>query len=273
MTTIAATADVEMLKARLKSIWMAGDYDQFSRYLEAGAREFYQRLPLGPGMRLLDVACGSGQLALMAAKDGLDVTGVDIATNLVERARSRARAAGLHARFEEADAEVLPFADAQFDVVTSLIGAMFAPRPDLVAAELLRVCNPGGTIAMANWTPQGFVGQMFKAVSKFIAPSGMPSPVLWGDETTVRQRFDHVLSDLRLVRRHYTFSYAFPPAAVVELFRLYYGPIHQAFAALDAGGRDALRAELEALWAAHNRAEIDRTIVHAEYLEVVGTRA
>ena len=137
MTTIAATADVEMLKARLKSIWMAGDYDQFSRYLEAGAREFYDRLPLRPGMRLLDVACGSGQLALMAAKDGLDVTGVDIATNLVERARSRARTAGLRVRFEEADAEALPFPDAQFDVVTSLIGAMFAPRPDLVAAELL----------------------------------------------------------------------------------------------------------------------------------------
>ena len=134
----------------------------------------------------------------MAAKDGLEVTGVDIATNLVERARARAKAAGLRARFEEADAEVLPFADAQFDVVTSLIGAMFAPRPDLVAAELLRVCKPGGIIAMANWTPQGFVGQLFKAVSKFIAPSGMPSPVLWGDEATVRERLGQGLSDLRL---------------------------------------------------------------------------
>jgi SAM-dependent methyltransferase len=180
---------------------------------------------------------------------------------------------GLHVRFEEADAEALPFDDEDFDVVTSLIGAMFAPRPDIVAAEMLRVCKPGGVIAMANWTPQGFVGQMFKAVSKFIAPSGMPSPVLWGDEPTVRERFGLGLSDLRLIRRHYAFTYDFPPVAVVELFRRYYGPINQAFAALDGDGRDHLRAELEALWAAHNRAGLDRTTVYGEYLEVVGIRA
>jgi SAM-dependent methyltransferase len=274
MATITAiTPDVERLKGRLKAIWMAGDYDRFSRYLEVGARDFYERLPVLPGSKLLDVACGSGQLALMAAKDGLNVTGVDIASNLVERARLRARAAGLRVRFEEADAEALPFADAQFDAVTSLIGAMFAPRPDLVAAELLRVCKPGGLIAMANWTPQGFVGHMFKAVSKFIAPSGMPSPVLWGDETTVRERLGQGLLELRLTRRQYTFMYEFSPAAVVELFKLYYGPINRAFEALDAAGRDRLRGELEGLWAAHNRAGIDRTTVYAEYLEVIGIRA
>lgn len=273
MTISVLAPDLEQLKSRLKSIWMAGDYDRFSRYMEAGAREFYQRLPLMPGGRLLDVACGSGQLALMAARDGLDVTGVDIAGNLVECARSRARDMGLRVRFEEADAEALPFGDEGFDVVTSLIGAMFAPRPDIVAAELLRVCKPGGVIAMANWTPQGFVGQMFEAVSKFIVPSGMPSPVLWGDETTVRERFGLRLSDLRLVRHHYAFRYDFPPVAVVELFRRYYGPINQAFAALDGEGRDHLRAELEALWAVHNRAGLDRTTVYAEYLEVIGIRA
>jgi SAM-dependent methyltransferase len=272
MTTSLIIADIEQLKTRLKTIWMAGDYDRFSRYLEVSAREFYERLPLLSGSKLLDVACGSGQLALMAAKDGLHVTGVDIAGNLVERARSRAKAAKLEIRFEEADAESLPFADEEFDAVTSLIGAMFAPRPDLVASELLRVCRPNGVIAMANWTPQGFVGQMFKAVAKFIAPSGMPSPVLWGDESTVRERLGKGLSDLRMVRRHYTFSYAFPPAAVVELFRLYYGPIHHAFAALDADGRNQLRGELEALWMAHNHADVTSTTVFAEYLEVIGIR-
>lgn len=273
MTISAITPEVEQLKRRLKTIWMAGDYDRFSRYLEGGAREFYERLPVIPGGTLLDVACGSGQLALMAAKDGWSVTGVDIASNLVERARFRAETQGLSIRFEEADAEALPFADGQFDVVTSLIGAMFAPRPDLVAAELLRVCKPGGVIAIANWTPQGFVGQMFKAVSHFIAPSGMPSPVLWGDETTVRERLGRGLSDLRLVRRHYPFTYDFSPAVVVELFRLYYGPINQAFAVLNQEGRDSLRRELEALWVAHNRAGIDTTSVQAEYLEVIGIRA
>jgi ubiquinone/menaquinone biosynthesis C-methylase UbiE len=273
MTTSVITADIERLKTRLRTIWMAGDYDRFSRYLEAGAREFYERLPLLPGGKLLDVACGSGQLALMAAKDGMHVTGVDIAGNLIERARARAKAAKLEIRFEEADAETLPFADEEFDAVISLIGAMFAPRPDLVAAELLRVCRPGGIIAMANWTPHGFVGQMFKAVAKFIAPSGMPSPVLWGDESTVHARLGKGLSDLRMVRRQYSFSYSFPPAAVVELFRLYYGPIHQAFTALDADGQDALRGELEALWMAHNQADVTSTTVFAEYLEVIGIRA
>ncbi len=273
MTITALSPDVESMKTRLKTIWMAGDYDRFSRYMENGAREFYERLQVAPGCRLLDVGCGSGQLALIAAKDGLEVTGVDIASNWVERARARAHAEGVHARFEEADAEALPFEEASFDIVASLIGAMFAPRPDLVARELLRVCVPGGTLAMANWTPQGFVGQMFKAVSKFIAPSGMPSPVLWGDETTVRERLGQGLSGLHLVRRHYTFSYPFPPSEVVELFRLYYGPINQAFASLDGTGQEQLRQELEVLWSSHNRAGMDCTTVQAEYLEVIGVRA
>ncbi|MFO0700161.1 MAG: class I SAM-dependent methyltransferase, partial [Nitrospira sp.] len=179
---------------------------------------------------------------------------------------------GLSAHFEEADAEALPFDDASFDVVTSLIGAMFAPRPQLVAQELLRVCVPGGTIAMANWTPQGFIGQMFKAVSKFVAPSGMPSPVLWGDEATVGERLGHGLSQLSLTRRQYLFSYPFPPAEVVEFFRRYYGPTNRAFASLDAEGQTRLRQELETLWAAHNRAGADCTTVFAEYIEVIGIR-
>jgi SAM-dependent methyltransferase len=273
MSTSAISPEAESVKTRLRHIWMAGDYDRFSRYMESSARDFYERLNVAPGCRLLDVGCGSGQLALIAAKDGLDVTGVDIASNLVERARARAQAEGLGARFEEADAEMLPFEDGSFDVVASLIGAMFAPRPDLVANELLRVCTPGGTIAMANWTPQGFVGQMFKTVSTFIAPSGMPSPVLWGDETTVRERLGKGLSDLNLVRRHYTFSYPFPPSEVVEFFRLYYGPTNQAFASLDVDSRERLHRELEVLWSAHNRTGTECTTVLAEYLEVIGIRA
>ena len=271
--TSATMGEMNSIKARLKSIWTAGDYDRFSRYLEGGAREFYERLNIAPGSQLLDVACGSGQLALIAAKDGIEVTGVDIAGNLVERARARAQAEGLNVRFEEADAEALPFEDARFDVVVSLIGAMFAPRPDRVAKELLRVCTPGGTIAMANWTPQGFIGQMFKAVSKFIAPSGMPAPVLWGEEAMVRERLSVGLSELNLTRRQYLFSYPFPPSEVVEFFRLYYGPTNRAFASLDAEGQAQLRQVLETLWAAHNRAGADCTMVFGEYLKVIGIRA
>lgn len=271
--TSATIGEMDNIKARLKSIWTAGDYDRFSRFMEGGAREFYERLNIAPGCKLLDVACGSGQLALMAAKDGLEVTGVDIASNLVQRAQVRAQAEGLRARFEEADAEALPFDDASFDMVVSLIGAMFAPRPDHVAKELLRVCAPGGTIAMANWTPQGFVGQMFKCVAKFIAPSGMPSPTLWGDEATVRERLGHGLADLGLVSRQYLFDYPFPPSEVVEFFREYYGPTNRAFAALDAEGQTQLRHELETLWTLHNRAAAGCTTVFAEYLEVIGIRA
>jgi SAM-dependent methyltransferase len=273
MEATAVSPEFVDLKTRLKKTWMAGDYDRFSRYMENGARDFYERLDAGPGAHFLDVACGSGQLALVAAREGLEVTGVDIARNLLERARDRARAEDLSVRFEEADAEALPFEDASFDVVASLIGAMFAPRPDLVAQELLRVCSPGGTIAMANWTPQGFVGQMFKAVSKFIAPSGMPGPVLWGDEDTVRERLGEGLSDLSLIRRNYTLSYPFPPSEVVEFFARYYGPTTQAFASLDAVSGESLRRELEALWTSHNRAGAESTTVFAEYLEVIGARA
>jgi SAM-dependent methyltransferase len=272
MSLTAFAPEVGTLKARLKHMWMAGDYDRFSRYLEPSAREFYERLEVPPGCRVLDVACGSGQIALIAAKAGADVTGVDIASNLIERARARAEAAGLRARFDEGDAEALPYEDASFDVVVSVVGAMFAPRPEVVAKEFLRVCRPGGTIAMANWTPQGFIGRMFKTVAAFIAPSGMPSPVLWGDETTVHQRLGHGLSSLDMTRRRYAFQYPFPPAEVVEFFRLYYGPTNHAFASLDAEGQSRLRRELEALWSSHNEAGTGGTAVYGEYLEVIGIR-
>lgn len=209
MSTTANAMEIESLKTRLKATWSAGDYDRFSRYMEQGARIFYEQLDIQPGCRLLDVACGSGQLALWAARDGVEVTGVDIAPNLVQRAQARAQAEGLNARFLEGDAEALPFENGSFDVVTSLIGAMFAPRPELVAQELLRVCSPGGTIAMGNWTPEGFVGQMFRTFAKFIAPSGMPAPVLWGDEKVVRERLGSGVSDLRMTRRQYYFDYPF----------------------------------------------------------------
>src|SRR5262249_9722621 len=174
--------------------------------------------------------------------------------------------------FEEGDAESLSYEDAQFDAVISLLGAMFAPRPDLVAAELTRVCRPGGLIAMANWTPGGFVGQMFKTISRHIAPSGMPSPVLWGDEATVRNRLREGIADLKCTPHIYHFDYPFPPAQVVEFYRANYGPISRAFASLDLNGQEKLRDEMVRLWSAHNKAVDDTTQVDAEYLEVVATR-
>jgi ubiquinone/menaquinone biosynthesis C-methylase UbiE len=268
-----ANKEVDELKTRLKATWMTGDYDLFSRFLEKDAEQFFRRLGVAPGARLLDVGCGAGQIALIAARAGAKVTGCDIATNWIEKARARAAAEKLEVTFEEGDAESLPYGDAQFDAVVSLVGAMFAPRPDLVAAELTRVCRPGGMIAMANWTPGGFIGQMFKTIAMHIAPSGMPSPVLWGDEATVRDRLRKGIADLKLTLRVYHFDYPFSPDKVVEFFRTNYGPMTRAFASLDSNGQAQLRSELVNLWSAQNTAVGDNTHVDAEYLEVIATRA
>jgi len=271
--TTTAVADFGALKARLKATWMAGNYDYFSRFMERSAIEFADRIGVKKGAEWLDVACGSGQLALVAARRGARVTGVDIATNSIEAATGRATAEGLDARFDEGDAEALPYADASFDIVATIFGAMFAPRPDLVASELLRVCRPGGTIAMANWTKEGFVGKMFGAIARYMPPPPVPSPVLWGNEDVVRERLGAGVSTLRLTRVTYQFDYPFSPADTVEFFRQYYGPATRAFAALGESEQGSLRAELTDLWASHNQAsEGDRTRVDAEYLEVIGTR-
>ena len=261
------------LKARLKKTWMTGDYDLFSRYMEKDAEEFFLRHGIKPGTRVLDVGCGAGQLALIAARAGAEVVGCDIATNWVEKAQARATAEGLTVKFEEGDAESLPYGNGEFDAVVSLIGAMFAPRPERVAAELTRVCRPGGIIAMGNWTPAGFVGQMFKTIARHIAPSGMPSPVLWGDETTVRERLREGIAGVKFELGVYHFEYPFPPAGVVEFFRMHYGPMTRAFDSLDLNGQEKLRTELVNLWSTHNKAVGDTTQVDAEYLIVVATRA
>jgi SAM-dependent methyltransferase len=252
---------------------MSGDYGHFATYLEPGALEFLAGIPIPSGARLLDVACGAGQTALPLARAGVNVTGVDIATNLIEQARSRAQAEGLSVRFEEADAEMLPFEDASFDIVFSLIGAMFAPRPELVAAEFKRVCKPGGTIVMGNWTPGGFIGQMFKVLGQHVPPPAlMAPPPKWGDEEVVRERFREGIAELSLQKRLYPFDYPFSPAEVVEFFRLYYGPVHKGFAALDVEKQAALRRDLEQLWSDHNTASDGTTFLEAEYLEVIAVR-
>lgn len=267
------TPEMEALKSRLKATWMSGDYGHFATYLEAGAMEFLSRIRIEPGARILDVACGAGQTAIPMARAGAKVTGVDIATNLIEQARARVQAENLDARFEEGDAEMLPYPDGSFDIVLSLIGAMFAPRPELVAAELKRVCRPGGRIVMGNWTPTGFVGQMFRIHGKYVPPPTiMPPPVKWGDEEAIRERLEDGTSHLKLSRRMYPFRYPFPPAQVVEFFRTHYGPSYKAFGALDAEKQSALRAELEQLWTEHNTATDGTTSIEAEYLEVVAIR-
>ena len=273
-TPLTMAPEMSALKTRLKTTWEAGDYGVFATYLEKGALEFFERLNIPPGARLLDVACGAGQLTLPAARKGIAVTGLDLAANLVAQARARAAAEGLDVQVDEGDAENLPYAGASFDVVMSLIGSMFAPRPELVASEMLRVCKPGGQIIMGNWTPEGHIGQMFKVIGTHVPPPAIfRSPLLWGQEATVRERFGAGVSDLRITRHYYPFEYPFAPAKVVDFFIEYYGPTNRASASLNDEGRAALHRDLTALWTQNNVATDGTTVVRAEYLEVVGRKS
>ena len=268
-----AAPEMDALKSRLATTWSSGDYGAVASYLESSAEEFLARFPIEEGTHVLDVACGSGQAALPAARAGAHVTGVDIAPQSLEQARARASSEGLRIQFDEGDAELLPYEDGSFDLVISLIGAMFAPRPERVAAELVRVCRPAGRIVMGNWTPEGFIGLFLKSVGQHVPPPPlMPSPLMWGEEAVVRERLSDGIKDLRLTRRIYPFRYPFAPSAVVEHYLNSYGPTERAYAALGPSGRGALRADLEELWMTHNRATDGTTYVEAEILEVVAVR-
>jgi SAM-dependent methyltransferase len=272
-TMTSGTSDFDALKARLKSTWMAGDFGEIAKSIESHAEEFMARRQVRPGMRVLDVACGTGNLAIPAAKAGAIVTGVDIASNLIEQARARAQRQGLSTHFEEGDAEELPYPDASFDLVVSMYGAIFAPRPERAAAELVRVCRPGGQIAMANWTADGFIGQMLKTTAAHVPPpAGMPPPVLWGDEAVVRERLGMGTTELQFTKMVVPFKYPFSVAETVDFYRTYYGPTQRAFATLPEDGQSDLQRDLENLWERHNQATDGTTHVEAEYLEVVATR-
>ncbi|HEY5445043.1 MAG TPA: class I SAM-dependent methyltransferase [Pyrinomonadaceae bacterium] len=266
--------EFDTLKSKLRATWTAGDFSQIAKAYTKGAEEFVERLNLQPGVKFLDVACGSGNLAIPAARLGAEVTGMDLAPEMVLQARQNAEREGLKARFDEGDAEALQYDDNAFDVVATMFGAMFAPRPDVTASELLRVCKPGGRIAMANWTPAGFIGQMFKMTAGHVPPpAGMPSPVLWGVEATVRERFGSRVSSLAATAQNIFFRFPFSPVDVVEHFRTYYGPTQKAFGALNENGQAALRGDLERLWTQNNRASDGTTEVESEYLEVIAIRA
>lgn len=270
----AASPDLAQLKSKMKAGWMAGDFGKIANYSAKAGEEFIARTAIQPGSRILDVACGTGNTAIPSARKGGTVTGVDIATNLLEQARQRASTEKLEIRFEEGDAEELAYKDGEFDIVLSMYGAMFAPRPDRVAAELVRVCRPGGMIAMANWTPDGFVGKSFRVTAELAPPPpGIPAPVLWGDEQTVRQRLSNGIASLNLTRQKASMQFPFSPKEVAAFFREYFGPTKVAFSRLDEAGQAEFARRLEALWSEHNRATDGTTSVEAEYLDVRAIRA
>lgn len=269
------TPYLDAIKAKQKATWESGDFGQIARTIENVAGEFMARQPLHTGLRVLDVACGTGNLAIIAAQRGCIASGIDIAGNLIGQARTRAAAEGLRINFQEGDAEALPFADGQFDLTVSMFGVMFTPQPEVAAAELRRVTKAGGQIALANWTPEGFIGKMFDVFKAHLPPppAGIPSPMTWGDEAAVRARLRSGFTDVRFTRCIARMRYPFPPAETVEFFRQYYGPTQKAFAALDVSAQAALRRDLVALQTANNIAKTpDTTDVAAEYLEVIAVR-
>lgn len=269
-----AVSGEDPLTTRARLTWTAGDFHQIARGFEAEAEAFISRLALRRGERVLDVACGTGNLTLPAARAGAVVTGLDIAPNLLATLRQRADAEGTRVALDEGNAEALPYADGQFDTVVSMFGVMFAARPERAVAELLRVTRPGGRIALANWTREGLVGEMLRLhVARVPAPPGVPSTLLWGDEAAVRERFGDGVVALGQTRRMLQFDYPHSPAGVAELFRECYGPTVRTFAAIDPDARAGLAAELAALWARANTAEGRATRAAAEYLEVIAVRA
>lgn len=261
------------LKARLATVWTTGDYAVIAEGMRASADRFAERHRASPGEKVLDVACGSGQVAVPMARAGAEATGIDIAPGVIDSARARAAAEGVSARFDVGDAEALPYPDHAFDLVVSLIGAMFAPRPAVAVAEMARVCRPGGRIVMGNWTPEGFIGSFFRTVGAHAPPPDMPSPLLWGEEERVRARFAEVASAISVERGFIHFDVPLPPEELVPHYERHFGPLATAIASLGPAERRALREDLVRLWSEANGATDGTTQVDGEILEVVVRRA
>lgn len=269
--TPAASFDPAFTRAR--DTWTSGDFGRIAVAYTDGAAAFVDRLSLGEGELVLDVACGTGNLAIPAARSGAFVAGIDIASNLIDAARVASAEAALDIHFDVGTAEAMPYPDATFQTVMSMFGVMFCGRPDDALSELFRVTRRGGRIALASWTPAGFVGDMFRMHAAYVPPpAGAPSSLSWGDEVALQEKLEGFASRIESVRfTKRTMELAFPvsPKGVVDTFRNYYGPSVRTFAALDAPKQAALEQDLVRLWTAHNAASDGATSVHAEYLEVV----
>ena len=269
MTT--TTTDFDTIKARQQSTWSSGDYAVIGTTLQITGEQLCEAVHVSAGQRVLDVAAGNGNASLAAARRGCDVTATDYVGALLEGTAARAASEGLRIRCQEADAEALPFDDHAFDVVLSTFGVMFTPDQDRSAGELRRVCRPGGRIGLTNWTPTGFIGQMFKIVGGHVPPpAGIRSPLQWGTEDRLRELFDGC--DVAAPTRQFVFRYR-SPQDWLETFRTYYGPTLKAFGSLEPDAAAALETELLALASQHNTATDGTLRIPSDYLEVVVTTA
>jgi SAM-dependent methyltransferase len=264
-----ASIDFTAVKSRQMAAWASGDYAVVGTTLQIVGEQLAESCDLRFDEHVLDVAAGNGNATLAAARRGCKVVSTDYVPALLDRGAERARAERLNVEFREADAERLPFADASFDVALSTFGVMFSPDHQRAAAELARVCRPGGRIGLANWTPEGFIGQMFKVLGRHVPPAaGLQPPALWGVDSHLRSLFGSNVRDIGITRRHFAFRYR-SPAHFIDVFRTWYGPVHKAFAALPNDHARALEQDLTELLDRHNRGGPESLVVQSEYLEAV----
>ncbi len=264
--------DLVALKTRQQAAWSSGNYAIVGSTLQIVGEELCEALDLKAGSKVLDVAAGNGMMSLAAARRWCDVTSTDYVPALLEQGRARAAADGMRIGFEEADAENLPFDSNSFDVVLSSFGVMFTPNQDRAAAELMRVCKPKGQIGLANWTPEGFIGQVFKTLGKFLPPpAGTRSPALWGTRARLTEMFGAGANSIKAEPRMFNFRYR-SPEHFLEVFKKFYGPMLKAFAALEPAAQEELHNDLHALIVRMNRSGDATMVVPGEYLEVVITK-
>jgi SAM-dependent methyltransferase len=272
MSATLSQDDLDAIKGRQQATWASGDYRVIGSSLQIVGESLCEAVDVASGWKVLDVAAGNGNASLAAARRGCQVLATDYVDELLHAALLRAEADGLPLQTQLADAEALPFEDASFDSVLSTFGVMFVPDPDRAAAELLRVCRPGGRIGLANWTPTGFVGQMFKIVGAHVPPpAGVPSPLAWGTEDRLQELLGSG-AKVDVTRKHFVFRYR-TATDFFDTFRDFYGPVHRAWAALDDAGRESFRSQLTALADEHDRGADGSLAVPSEYLEVVAHRA
>jgi len=272
-SAVSPAIDLAAIKVRQQAAWSTGNYAVVGTTLQIVGESLCEALDVRAGSRVLDVAAGNGNATLAAARHWCDVTSTDYVPSLLEAGRARAEAEGLTVQFQEADAEALPFADASFDVVVSTFGVMFTPDQQRAAHELARVCKPGGKIGLANWTPESFIGQVFKTIGLYIPPApGMKSPALWGTKARLEELFDGRASSISATSREFTFRYR-SPAHFMDVFRTYYGPINKAFAALEGERQAGFIRDLMALIESRNRSGDATLVLPSEYLEIVVERS